>query len=107
MAHYIKILNNVVTTIAVAEADYFDDFVDDSPGDWILATTENSEDGKYVAVGYTWDGTLFKPAKPYPSWTWNADTWNWIPPVQATDVNGDNSSTQTVWNETDQSWDAV
>ena len=35
MANYAKIVSGKVVTIIVAEAEFFNDFVDDSPGLWI------------------------------------------------------------------------
>jgi hypothetical protein len=35
MSHYAKVLNGQVTQVIVAEADFFNTFVDSSPGQWI------------------------------------------------------------------------
>ena len=35
MAHYAKIKDGIVETVIVAEAEFFETFVDDSPGEWI------------------------------------------------------------------------
>ena len=35
MAHYAKVNNGIVEQVIVAEADFFDNFVDSSPGEWI------------------------------------------------------------------------
>ena len=35
MAHYAKVVDGTVTRVIVAEAEFFDTFVDDSPGEWI------------------------------------------------------------------------
>ena len=35
MAHYAKVLDGIVTTVIVAEAEFFDTYVDDTPGEWI------------------------------------------------------------------------
>ena len=35
MAHYAKVVDGVVTQVIVAEADFFNTFVDDSPGEWV------------------------------------------------------------------------
>ena len=44
MAHYAKVSNGVVINVIVAEADFFDTFVDDSPGEWIQ-TSYNTREG--------------------------------------------------------------
>ena len=67
MAHYAKVENGIVTKVIVAEADYFDTFVDDSPGKWIQ-TSYNTYGGvhsdggtplrkNFAGVGYTYDST--------------------------------------------------
>lgn len=35
----------------------------------------------YAGIGYTWDGTGFAAPQPFPSWTLNADSYLWEPPV--------------------------
>ena len=35
MAHYAKVNQGIVENIIVAEPEFFDDYVDTSPGDWI------------------------------------------------------------------------
>ena len=35
MAHYAKVENGIVTQVIVAELEFFDTFVDSSPGEWI------------------------------------------------------------------------
>ena len=48
MAHYAKVVDGKVTNVIVAEAEYFDTFVDDSPGEWIQ-TSYNTRGGKHYA----------------------------------------------------------
>ena len=91
--HYAKIENNIVTQVIVAEAEFFDTFVDDSPGEW-LQTSYNTQGGvhlngdtplrkNYAGVGYTYDSVrdAFIPPQPYPSWTLVEDTCLWEAPV--------------------------
>ena len=35
MAHYAKVTDTIVQQVLVAEADFFDTFVDESPGEWV------------------------------------------------------------------------
>jgi hypothetical protein len=44
MAHYAKVLNEKVIQVIVAESDFMDSFVDDSPGTWIQ-TSYNTRGG--------------------------------------------------------------
>ena len=102
MGHFAKVSNGIVTRVIVAEADFFNNFVDDSPGKWIQTsyntrggvhykpnTNEPSEDQSkalrknYAGIGYTYDATkdAFIPPQPFNSWTLNEDTCLWNSPV--------------------------
>jgi hypothetical protein len=35
----------------------------------------------YAGIGYTWDGTGFAAPQLYPSWTLNAETYQWDAPT--------------------------
>ena len=111
MSHYAKVLDRKVIQVIVAEKDFFKTFVDSSAGDWIQ-TSYNTIGGKhtqggtplrgnYAGIGYTYDRTndVFYPPQPYPSWTIEAPTWTWTPPVSyPTDDNRYN------WDETTKTW---
>jgi hypothetical protein len=111
MAHYAKIKDGVVTQVIVAEADFFNDFVDSSPGEWVQTSYNtlggvHSDGGtalrkNYAGVGYHYDDTGFYAPKPYNSWTLNTTSYLWEAPVAYPD------SGFHVWNETDQRWDEV
>ena len=86
MAHYAKVENTLVTQVIVAEAEFFDTFVDSSPGEWIQ-TSYNTHGGvhldggtqlrkNYAGVGFTYNKILdaFISPQPYASWTLNEDT---------------------------------
>ncbi len=102
MGHFAKVSNGIVTRVIVAEADFFNNFVDDSPGQWIQTsyntrggvhcqpnTNEPSDDQSkalrknYAGIGYTYDATknAFIPPQPFNSWTLNEDTCLWDSPV--------------------------
>ena len=102
MGHFAKVSNGIVTKVIVAESDFFNNFVDDSPGKWIQTsyntrggvhyqpnTNEPSEDQSkalrknYAGIGYTYDSTrdAFIPPPPFNSWTLNEDTCLWDSPV--------------------------
>jgi len=129
MSHYVKVENGIVTRGIVAEAEFFDTYVDDTPGKWIKTsynirggvyydpeTNQPAEDQSviegdearqrknYAGIGFTYDETrdAFIPPKPYPSWVLNEDTCLWDAPVAHPD---DGNMYQ--WNEETQSWDQV
>jgi hypothetical protein len=92
MSHYAKVNNGLVEQVIVAEADFFDTFVDSSPGQWIQTSYNTHANqhpegrplrGNYAGVGYTYDATndVFYAPQPYPSWTLNETTWTWDAPV--------------------------
>ena len=60
--------------------------------------------GNYAGIGMVYDqeNDVFYPAKPYPSWTLNEETWNWDCPVAQPE-----DDQQYTWNEEDQTWDLV
>ena len=50
MSHYAKIENGLVTQVIVAEAEFFDTFIDLSPGEW-LQTSYNTYAGEHTLGG--------------------------------------------------------
>lgn len=74
MATYVKIENNIVTKLIESEAEFFNTFVDTSPGTWLQSDI--------AAIGDTYDSTAetFIEPKPYASWVRN-DGKGWKPPV--------------------------
>lgn len=99
MGSFAKVQNGVVVQVIAAEPEFFETFVDSSPGNWIQ-TSYNTRggvhygpDGKpdggvalrknYAGIGYTYDATLdaFIPPKNYPSWHLNEETCLWEAPV--------------------------
>ncbi len=92
MAHFAKVVDGVVSQVIVAEPEFFQTFVDSSPGEWIQ-TSYNTRGGQhpegrplrknYAGIGYTYDRTrdAFIPPKPFASWTLNEDTCLWDAPV--------------------------
>tara|TARA_B100000287_G_scaffold279429_1_gene263324 strand:+ start:296 stop:697 length:402 start_codon:yes stop_codon:yes gene_type:complete len=102
MAHYAKVNEGIVETVIVAEPEFFDTFVDDTPGKWIQTSyntrggvhyepnsnTPSSDQSKalrknHAGIGYTYDKTrdAFIPPKPFFSWTLNNTTCLWEPPM--------------------------
>jgi hypothetical protein len=97
MSHYAKVNNGIVEQVIVAEADFFDTFVDSSPGEWIQ-TSYNTHGGvhsgggtplrkNYAGIGYTYDATrdAFYAPQPYASWVLNDDSCIWEAPTAMPD----------------------
>ena len=93
MAHFAKVVDGVVAQVIVAEQEFFETFVDSSPGEWIQ-TSYNTHGGEhklggtplrknYAGIGFTYDRTLdaFIPPQPFTSWVLNEDTCLWEAPI--------------------------
>lgn len=99
MSHFAKVCDGKVIQVIVAEKEFFDTFVDSSPGEWIQTSyntlnnkhydANGKEDngialrGNYAGIGSVYDKTndVFYAQQPYPSWTLNKDTWSWESPT--------------------------
>tara|TARA_Y100000592_G_C5353564_1_gene260040 strand:- start:350 stop:673 length:324 start_codon:yes stop_codon:yes gene_type:complete len=104
MSHFAKVENGIVTRVIVAEAEFFDTYVDDSPGKWIQTYKDRSQRKNYAGKGYSYDATrdAFIPPQPFPSWTLNETTCLWDAPVAYPDDGG-----MYQWNEETQTWDQI
>jgi hypothetical protein len=121
MAHYAKVNNQIVERVIVAEPEFFNTFVDTSPGEWIQTsyntrggvhynpeTGEPSEDQtkalrkNYAGIGFTYNRELdaFIPPKPFASWILDEETCLWDAPVAYPD-----DGNKYVWNEDTVQWD--
>lgn len=120
MSHYAKVLNSKVIQVIVAEAEFFNTYIDNSPGTWIQTSYNTKGNvhcdiagqpdngiairGNYAGVGFIYDSVndVFYPPSPFPSWTLSTASWTWIAPVsRPVDTNRYN------WNETTVSWDLI
>jgi hypothetical protein len=92
MGHFAKVVDGTVTQVIVAEPEFFNTFVDSSPGAWIQTSyrTHGGQhpDGNplrknYAGIGYSYDAgrDAFIPPKPFASWTLNDTTCLWDAPV--------------------------
>jgi hypothetical protein len=122
MAHYAKVLNNQVVDVIVADETFMENFVDNSPGEWVQTSyntvggvhynedlTPSNDQSKalrknFAGVGYTYDSErdAFIPPKPYESWSLDEQSCLWKPPVPRPDNNSFYG-----WNEENQSWEEV
>lgn len=92
MSHFAKVLDGKVTQVIVAEPEFFQTFVDSSPGEWIQTSynTHGNQHpegrplrGNYAGIGYTYDraNDVFYAPQPYASWVLDQTTWTWKAPV--------------------------
>lgn len=126
MGHYAKVVDGKVTKVIAADSNYFDEFVDDSPGTWIKGSfntrggvhyapnSNTPDDGiplrkNYPGIGWLYDKTrdAFIPEQPFPSWVLNEDSGLWNAPVpkpsQIFDENGIPDKRYT-WDEDTTAW---
>ena len=113
MAHFAKVQDGIVTKVIVAEPEFFDTFVDNSPGRWVQ-TSYNTYGGQhpegrplrknYAGIGFTYDRVrdAFIPPQPFASWTLNESNYSWEAPV-AYPEDGE----AYVWDEETISWDLI
>lgn len=99
MSHFAKVVRGKVTDVIVAEQEFFNTFVDSSPGDWIQTSYNThggvhyGQDGQpdggvalranYAGIGYnySYEHDVFYPPQPFPSWTISGPDWIWKAPV--------------------------
>jgi hypothetical protein len=89
LSHFAKILNGIVTQVIVAEPEFFDTFVDTSPGEWVQ-TSYNTHGGQhpegrplrknFAGIGFTYDRErdAFIPPKPEGDYALDEETCLWV-----------------------------
>jgi hypothetical protein len=110
MAHFAKVVDGIVTQVIVAEQEFFNTFIDTSPGEWIQ-TSYNTLGGQhpegrplrknYAGIGYTYDRErdAFIPPQPYASWLLDEETCLWNAPTPMP-----NDGKLYIWDEPTLSW---
>jgi hypothetical protein len=123
MGHFAKIVDGKVSQVIVAEPDFFDTFVDSSPGQWIQ-TSYNTRGGvhyepnsdtpsadqtkalrkNYAGIGFSYDPVrdAFIPPQPFNSWLLDEQTCQWNAPTPAP-----TDGKIYEWNEATTSWKEV
>jgi hypothetical protein len=99
MSHFAKVLDGKVIQVIVAEPEFFNTFVDSSPGQWIQTSyntrggihygQDGNPDGgvalrgNYAGIGYIYDhaNDVFYAPQPFASWTLDQTKWMWESPV--------------------------
>jgi hypothetical protein len=86
MIYFAKVLDGAVVNVISANPEFFDTFVDSSPGVWIQTaynTPIESLRANFAEVGGAYDAAndVFIPPKPYPSWLMDTSIWQWVAPI--------------------------
>ena len=58
---------------------------------------------EYAVIGGTFNGEQFIPIAPYPSWTWNTELKQFVPPVPDPGFDGG----YHLWNEDILNWEKI
>lgn len=111
MSHYAKVVDGKVVQVIVAEPEFFDTFIDTTPGTWIQ-TSYNTRGGvhpegrplrkNYAGIGYTYDPQrdAFIPPQPFESWSLDEASCLWCAPTPCPETDGPYK-----WNEAEQKWE--
>lgn len=100
MGHFAKVEDGIVTQVIVAEPEFFDSFVDETPGEWIQTSyntyggvhldpeTREPDGGiplrkNFAGPGYHYDrvNDAFYAPQPFPSWVLNPESYLWQAPI--------------------------
>lgn len=110
MGHFAKIVGDKVINVIVAEPEFFENFIDSSPGMWLQCsfnTHGNSHPndkplrGNFPGIGYTYDREkdVFYSQKPFKGWILNQTTFLWEPPLMMP-----NDGKKYFWSEEKETW---
>jgi len=117
MSYFAKVIDGKVVSVISAEQEFFNTFVDSTPGQWIQTSYNTrgnvhyGQDGKpdggvalrgnYAGIGYIYDAEhdVFYPPSPFASWVLNHDTWLWEAPTPMPQ-----DEKPYIWNEETKSW---
>jgi hypothetical protein len=100
MSHFAKVVDGIVVQVIVAEPEFFNTFVDTSPGTWVQTSYNtrggihyspdtNTPDGgialrkNYAGIGYTYDSIrdAFIAPKPNDDWLLDENSCLWYDPA--------------------------
>jgi hypothetical protein len=122
MAHFAKVRDGLVVKVIVADQEFIDNMIDDSPGEWIQTsyntrggahydpeTGQKSEDQSkalrynFAGVGFIYDANrdAFYEQQPYPSWEFVEEMCIWKAPVPYP------ADGYYLWNEQIKNWTLI
>ena len=91
MSHFVKIKNNIVTEVIVAEKNYINSGVVGDSFLWVQTSYNNNFRKNFAGVGDTYDAArdAFIKPQPYPSWVLDETTCLWKAPTPRPAPNDD------------------
>ena len=99
MTTFAKIENGVVVSIIVASQNW----IDAQDEVYVITPIGTTPRKTVAAIGSTYDsnrGAFINP-KPFPSWVFNENNYQWEAPIKNT------NKAPAIWNESDQAWDLI
>jgi len=119
MGHFARVKDGIVQEVIVAEQPDIDSGRHGVASEWIQ-TSYNTIEGvhrlsgtplrwTYAGPGYIYNSELdiFYPPCPYPSWTFNAETKRFDPPVTKPEEDMTDPTRYYVWDEDTLSWKLI
>jgi hypothetical protein len=99
---FAKVKDGIVVECIVANQDFINNFIDNTPGTWLETREDGSIRKNYAGIGDTYDAQndAFIAPKPFNSWVLNNKTFQWEAPVAIPD-----DKKHYTWNEETKSWD--
>lgn len=103
MAHYAKVVNNIVEQVIVADEEYIGSLPQENSVQWIQTSYNTrgnvhyGDDGKpdggealhgnYACIGYVWSDEfqVFHAPRPHALWILSHKTWLWESPIPRPD----------------------
>jgi len=123
LGHYAKVLYDKVVDNIVAEPEFFETFVDSSPGEWIQVSYNSRGNVHYLpnsdvpsgqpalranfpAIGDIYNRTndVFHHPQPFSSWILNTSTWLWESPIPFPAELAQSNGRMYHWDETVVNW---
>jgi hypothetical protein len=112
MAHYAKLIDNIVVDVITVSNEVVGDYPESDAigrafiaslgieGDWLETSYNNKIRKQYAGIGYTYDADAdqFVAPQPYPSWTLD-DNNDWQAPTPMPD-----NGKMYEWNEASLAW---
>jgi hypothetical protein len=102
MNYFAKVVDGVVENVIVADPEFFNTFVDDTPGKWVQTFFQGEQRKNYAGIGSTYDETrdAFIHPQPHISWVLDEETCQWEAPIMyPTD------GAEYYWEENTVSWE--
>jgi hypothetical protein len=101
-SNFAKVEGDIVSNVIVADANFVTTLKDKSS--WIACSNDQSDKGLFAYVGGKYDSTTkeFFPPQQFKSWTFDRNSWEWIPPIPY--LSGLPVGTIAIWDETKINW---